>query len=62
MVRPAANGSLEDDSLVVAFTLTLRFDAIGTSRALFTALDAAFTACQAASLGPSAHFGSSCGA
>jgi hypothetical protein len=60
MVGPVANRRFEDYSLIVAFTLPLGFDTVGTSRALFTTLDAAFTTCQAASLCPFAHLGSGC--
>ena len=55
MIWPVLDGGLEDDSLVVAFALALRLDAIGTCRTLFTALDAAFSAGEAPSLGPLSH-------
>ena len=60
MIGPITNRRLEDNPLVVAFTLALGFDAIGTGWALLTALDATFATCQAASLRPFAHFGSTC--
>ena len=36
---------LEDNSLVIAFAVTLRLDTIVASRAFFTALDAALPTC-----------------
>lgn len=60
VIRPVSNGWFEDDSLVIPFALALGFDAVGTSRALFAALDAALAASQASSLGSLAHLGSGC--
>lgn len=57
MVRPVLDGCLEDDTLVVAFALALRLDAVGTSRALFAALDATFSACQTSRLRSLPHLG-----
>ena len=59
MVRPVANGRLEDYTLIVALALSLGFDAVGTGRTLFTAFDPTFATSQATSLGPLAHLGSS---
>ena len=43
---------LEDHALIVAFTLTLAFDAILADRSLFAALDTTLTTGQASRLGP----------
>jgi hypothetical protein len=56
MVWPVTNRRFEDDALVIPFALALRFDAIAANWALFAALDAAFAACQAASLCSFSHF------
>ena len=60
VVRPVSNGWFEDHALVVPFALALGFDTVGTSRALFTALDTALTAGQATRFGSLAHLGSGC--
>jgi hypothetical protein len=39
VIRPVFNRSLEYDPLVVALALTLRLDAVGASRAFFSAFD-----------------------
>lgn len=52
VIRPVPDGRLEDDALVVAFTLAFRLDAVGTRRPLFAALDSPFAAGQAAGFGP----------
>jgi hypothetical protein len=55
VVWPVTDGRLEDDALVVALALAFRFDAVAAGWSFFAALDAAFAACQAASLGPFSH-------
>lgn len=60
VVRPVSDGRFEDDSLVVPFALTLRFDTVGTGGALLAALDTTLATGQATSLGPLAHLGSGC--
>jgi hypothetical protein len=57
VIWPVLDRSLEDDSLIVAFALTLRLDAIAAGRTLLSTLDAAFSACETASLGPLPHLG-----
>jgi hypothetical protein len=57
MIWPVLDGSLEDDSLVVAFTLPLRLDAVGAGRTLLAAFDATLSTCEAAGLGPLSHLG-----
>ena len=57
MIRPVFDGGLEDDSLVVAFAITLRFDTVAACRTLFTALDATFSAGEAPRLGSLPHLG-----
>lgn len=57
MIWPVLDRGLEDDALVVPFTLTLRLDAVGTGRALFTALDATLPTGETSGLGPLPHLG-----
>jgi hypothetical protein len=57
VVWPVFDGSLEDYSLVVAFALTLRLDAVVAGGALLSALDAAFSTRKTASLGTLPHLG-----
>lgn len=60
VIGPVTNRRLEDYSLIVALTLTLGLDAVGTGGTLFTALNATPATCQAACLGPLAQLGSGC--
>lgn len=55
VVRPVFNRGLEYDPLVVALTLTLRLDAVGASRAFFSAFDASLSTGKAAGLCPLTH-------
>jgi hypothetical protein len=60
MIWPISNWGFEDDSLVVALTLTFGFDAIGAGRSLLTTLYAAFSTGETSSLGPLPHLGVGC--
>jgi hypothetical protein len=55
VIWPVLDGCFEDDSLVVALALALGFDAVGTSRSLLAAFDAAFPTSEAACLGSFPH-------
>jgi hypothetical protein len=56
MIRPVLHGSFEHNSLVVAFALPLRLDAVPASRSFLPTLNAAFPTCEAAGLGTFPHF------
>ena len=55
MIRPISNRGLEDNSLVVALTLSFGLDAVGTGWSLLATLDTSLPAGQAPSLGPFPH-------
>lgn len=55
MVRPVLHWRFEHDPLVVALALAFRLDAVPTGWSLFTALDAALAASEAAGLGTFPH-------
>ncbi len=60
VIWPVANGRFEDYPLIVALALALGFDAVCAGWPLFSALDAALSAGQAASLCPLPHLGVGC--
>jgi hypothetical protein len=57
VVWPIFDRSLEDNSLIVAFALAFRLDAIAASWPLFSTLDTTLPTGEAAGLGSLPHFG-----
>lgn len=57
MVRPVPERRLEDDALIVPFTLSFGLDTVATRRPLLAALDAPFPTREAAGLCPLPHLG-----
>jgi hypothetical protein len=55
VIWPVLDGCFEDHPLVVALALALGLDAVGASRSLLAAFDAAFSASEAARLGAFPH-------
>jgi len=53
---PVADWRFEDDSLIITFAVSFRFDAVVTRWTFLSAFDAAFATGKAACLGPLAQF------